>query len=52
MRLAILAVSAAALIPAGLGVIPVGLLYLALAVLLPAQSTDPFDPAKTDPPSV
>jgi len=46
-----LGVVAAALLPAGLGIIPVGLLYVALAVLLPARPTEPFDPASTDPPT-
>ena len=47
-----LGVVVAALLPAGLGVIPAGLLYVVLAVLLPARPTAPFDPTKTDPPTL
>ena len=46
-----LGVVAAALIPFGLGTIPIGLVYIALAILLPAQETAPFDPTQTDPPT-
>lgn len=33
----------AALLPAGLGTIPIGLAYVAAAVLLPAHETPPFE---------
>jgi phage shock protein PspC (stress-responsive transcriptional regulator) len=46
-----LGVVAAALLPAGLGTIPIGLAYIALAILLPAQETAPFDPSQTNPPT-